>query len=459
MHSVANKKNEIHKIFLVLMIIFGVITLFVQPLFAVPDEGTHFKIEYSIFHNDHKHEDFSRYAMGEDIDAYRNQTFVQKYIKTKGDFKKNPLGFNFNYKKIQYLPAAVGMLIGEMIYPSAGIILFFGRLVTLIFYIFGMYFAIKKAKYAQWVMAFVALLPICIQQAASVSYDPFFFVAIFSAFSLITNLWVKKESLTLKWYGYIIAIMIFLFLAKSSALAMGLYFVTLPMVLFGNNYFTRLVDKFWTFCDKHKKSTILLGCFVFLLLIKHEFQNYGGLLKGIQILFNTFMRADLLNELDSLMTSGIIGNFGWLHYRLPAWVVIINFIVLALLVISEKRVHLDKRVIWTGGLIYFLNILFVSLIMYFQWTVLFLKQPNSLVVQGNQGRYYTPFLICLAPFGVMLRKYIKVDITEIVKRKIFIGKTIFNSVFFIILTLLFYYTKDGGQNYLPYLSEQIRNLF
>ena len=177
---------------------------------------------------------------------------------------------------------------------------------------------------------------------------------------------------------------------------------------------------------------ILLGILVFLLFLRYEFRNYGGLLKGSQILLNTFTRADIQQNLDSLLTSGIIGNFGWLNYRLPEWLVIIDFIFLTIMAISEKHVDIKKRMIVTGGIIYFLNIILVSLVMYFEWTIGRLKMLDNLFVEGNQGRYYTPFLICLAPIGLILQKYIKIEISESNKKIMYIGFSVFNFIYFTI---------------------------
>lgn len=458
MQVVENRDNQVSKIFLILITIFGSVTLFLQPIFSVPDEGTHFAIAYTIFHDGKSNSEFGRYAQGVDIPSYRDRSFFSKHVVKKGDFKENKLELHLGIRKIQYLPQAVGMLIVEMIYPSYGVIMFFGRLLNLILYIVGMYVAIKKAKTAQWVMAMVALLPMSIQQAVSVSYDPFFFVSIFLAFSLITNLSTKKEPLTFKWYAYIVGTVMILFFAKTSALAMGLYFMTLPTVLFGNNYVTRVMDNIWKLCDKYKKTMIILGILLFLLFLKYEFRNYGGLLKGSQILLNTFTRPDIQTGLDPILTSGIIGNFGWLTHRLPEWVIIIDFIFLTIMAISEKKVDVKKRMIVTGGMVYFLNIVLVSLVMYVQWTLDRLKWVDAVFVEGNQGRYYTPFLICLAPIGLILQKYIKIEISESTKKNLFLGFSVFNFIYFIVLMVLFYYTHDGGVNFLPHLGNLIKGI-
>ena len=96
--------------------------------------------------------------------------------------------------------------------------------------------------------------------------------------------------------------------------------------------------------------------------------------------------------------------------------------------------------------------------MYVQWTLDRLKWVDAVFVEGNQGRYYTPFLICLAPIGLILQKYIKIEISESTKKNLFLGFSVFNFIYFIVLMVLFYYTHDGGVNFLPHLGNLIKGI-
>lgn len=51
-----------------------------------------------------------------------------------------------------HLPAAIGVLIARLIYPSLGIMDYGGRIANLLFFAFAFYFLIKKNKYAKWSM-------------------------------------------------------------------------------------------------------------------------------------------------------------------------------------------------------------------------------------------------------------------------------------------------------------------
>lgn len=234
---------SVEKIFAVLVVIFTSITFIIQPVFSVPDEGAHFTNAYSVFHDDPKNENFNAYRRqySNNIDMYRNYTFMEIYTK-KEAYNQDQLAVNLSLRRVQYLPQAVGMLLGQFIYTSAGIVLSFGRLFNLVFYIVGIYFAIKKAKFGKWMMAAVALLPMSIQQAVSISYDVFFFVTLFLTFSLVTNLVTRQERL--KWRDHlpIILIISLLFLAKQSSLVMLLYFFALPVSLIRPNFFIHAID-------------------------------------------------------------------------------------------------------------------------------------------------------------------------------------------------------------------------
>lgn len=109
-------------------------------------------------------------------------------------------------------------------------------------------------------------------------------------------------------------------------------------------------------------------------------------------------------------------------------------------------------------LIWLLNMMIVAITMYRSWTIDTLKQTDSLVSYGTQGRYYTPFLVCLAPVGIVMRKYLNITISPKLLRKLFVGLTVFNLIFSLCLIVLYNYVDAGGYHLLPTLSERLRDL-
>lgn len=195
-----------------------------------------------------------------------------------------------------------------------------------------------------------------------------------------------------------------------------------------------------------------------MLFLQFYFRNYGGLTRGLQVLFNTYFRPDLKQDLDSILVTGVVGNFGVFTHRFPEWFVILDFIFLLLILLNEKPVNLQNRFVFTSSMVFLGNIIMVSLTMYTLWTVGALKQVDSLVANGEQGRYYTPFLICLVPIGIYLRKFITFRISDVIFKRLFIGTMLINFIYFVVLMLLFYYTNDGGVQFIIELSTWMKGL-
>lgn len=478
-NKLSNGKYKVENIFLTIALIFGLITVFIQPIFSAPDEFVHFKHAYSTFHDDtdklfeevdklttsipYEGPELNENALNSPEasfafeSAYKDGSFIQKYFKDKVT-STGTLGWNLNFSRLVWLPQALGILIGSFVHSSFGVMIIAGRLLNLLVYILAIYFAIKKAKIGQWVMAAIALLPISIQQAASLSYDVLYYVAIFACFSLLTNLWKRKYKLDWHWLLYILSIIIVLFIPKTAVLALGLFFLTLPTRIFGENKLTRLIDRFWDFWAKHKKLSVIIILLIIYTIFVYEFRQYGGAVRGVQIMFNTFFRADFYNNMDSVLVSGMIGNFGQMTYRLPAWLIVIDFIFIFLIALNEQETYLDKRVAVAGVLTYFLVIILIAINMYMNWTLNKLNIAGALISLGNQGRYYTPFLIVLLPAVLQLKKYIKVDMKGYILRRSFLFIVSVNLVYFLLLTVLFYYADDRGANLFPNILFWIRDL-
>jgi len=474
-----SKKMSVEKLFLYFALIFGLITIFVQPIFAAPDEFNHFKSANAVFHKDtdqivgqvnqltvqtpHKGPDLNKQALNEPDSSfafessYKDGTFFQEFFKDKVINTGN-LSFNLSFAQLKWLPQAIGILIGQLIHPSFGVMIIAGRLVNFLLYLIIIYFAIKKAKFGQWFMSAVALLPISIQQATSLSYDVIYYAVIFACFSLLTNLWTRKEKLNIKWIVYCLVMFVALLIPKAAVLILFLLFLTVPSRLFGENKFTQYLDKFWNFWEKHKIWAFVIILIAFLGLISYEFRAVAGGQRGIQVLFNTFFRPDFYQNMDSILTSGMIGNFGQMTYRLPAWLIVVDFIFLFLLAFNEKEIKLNKRVAIASGIAYLLVLIMTAITMFLGWTLRALNIAGALISLGNQGRYYTPFLIILLPIAFQLGKYIKVEINPVVVRKIFKFIIIFNLVYFLALTVMFYYLPDRGANLLPNMIKEIKGL-
>jgi uncharacterized membrane protein len=110
----------------------------------------------------HQHYDRkSQIAMNKDIDSsYRNdQPGITVRVWPR-------------YKRLCYVPMALGLLVGRALQLPYHLIFITGRLFNLLFYAMMVYFALKKLKSGKMIAAVVALLPFNVFMAANYSYDP-----------------------------------------------------------------------------------------------------------------------------------------------------------------------------------------------------------------------------------------------------------------------------------------------
>lgn len=239
-------------IFLLLASIFIGISLFVMPVNQVPDESNHARMTWEVLYE----------KTDDSLDWFNNlnaesKEEYKKLFTEKVSFKNEKLHVNFSVKKIVHIPQLIGMLLGRLLYPSLGVIVLVGRFFNAMLYVIGMYFIIKHAKYGKSVLLFVSLLPIMVQQAASLSYDVANYLTITGFFALLTSL-SKTKVLNPK-KMFIIALSIFaLYITKNNNLLLVLLLFPLGL---------KLPEKYEKINQRIKRYTEKLLCYKYFLLI------------------------------------------------------------------------------------------------------------------------------------------------------------------------------------------------
>jgi len=469
------KEAPIEKIFLYLAVFFGIILIIVQPVFSAPDELFHFVQTFRLFYRpinpeyDYTHigieiiirivgsvVDGFEFEGGRHsfqllyniIDAINDGTYFEKFYLTRENMNDYVFGFNLTRTSFQYLPQGIGMLIGSLIYPSFGVMSFFGRLFQFILFTIVSFFSIKKAKFGKYVLAFVCLLPMTMQQVTSLSFDGMFFITIFAFFSYLTNLWVRNSPFLFKDIVYMIIFVLLFILTKANGISLMLLLFTIPSVLFGKNIIAISIEVIYSFLERHKWVTFILITMVFLLVINYFAPSVGGMRVSAQLLFNTWFRSDINTSLDIVSTSGLLGTFSWISFRLPGWLVIINMIVFIIIGLQEKQIVKNSgRILFVSLIIILANIVLTTIIMYRSWTIVH-GEGLEYVAFGLQGRYYTPFLLLVSTITLYFRKYINVNISKVNLNALFICINCFNLLFQVALNLLYFYTPYNGLDFL-----------
>ncbi len=366
-------------------------------------------------------------------------------------------GINCVANPLGYFPQALGIKVADTANLPVLWGFYFARLSNALLAIFLTYLAIKILPFGKIIFLLIALLPMTIQQYASISYDPLHIslIFLFSAYAL--NLSVNKSKISKKQMILLGLSAIFAANIKWGFLPVMILLFVLPENKFENS------KKYWSYI----LSVIVIGATVFLLsqfnsISSDKFRE--GVYPAEQIMNVLKNPFDfLLVVLDTLYidANSFFESFlykpGWLNYALAPAFYLFAFFGMIFLIRSEKEdVYLTNRQRAIIGLTFLCGLLFVFFSLYVFWT----KVGNN-KVNGVQGRYL------ISVFPLLILAFYKSNFhfkTDWLKRnrELVVGSFIFIvflSAFFSIWH--FYYDKTkvmGKYVYDSYVTkEEIKN--
>lgn len=465
--NISSVFNKPEKIFLIIGSVFGVLSIALMPALTAPDEGAHFWLSYGMFSkNDRTPEDLL-ISPEESVTMVNEGVYFDLVFKKTADLNND--GFQVNIVKqvslndgfeprsvssfdVSHIPQGLGILLGRATYPSVGVMTTLGRIANLLLYLISIYFIIKHVRHSKLVFAFIALFPILIHQAASLSYDVTNIVVIFAWVALMINLFIQRAPLSSKQLLLLVALAIGLIITKRSNVLL-LWFLPflIPALYSSSSWYKSLIkDPLSKINKKVIYSIITIGglfATIGLAIFLDQFLENRGIsvARFIEVIFNTFFRPEVNTQLDPILTTGIVGHFGWLWYRLPEWIVIIHLGVLGLLLLGERAPRVSKSFALTSGLIFALSIAAITFGMYLEWTLRSnIAGIGANFAQGMQGRYFTPLLVLLIPPFAYLQKYISVKVSPRTLAVIAATMAVFSLTIYIVLTYIFFYTPATG---------------
>ena len=142
--------------FLMLAVMFTLAFTALLPINRIPDEMNHARMSWGVLHEEKK-ESFN-WMKSVGIEANISPASYRELFATKIDLSSESFKPRLSLKSISFLPQIMGMMLGQIIYPSVGVIVMFGRLFNAIFYIVSVYFLLKYFKFGKRILFFVSLL-------------------------------------------------------------------------------------------------------------------------------------------------------------------------------------------------------------------------------------------------------------------------------------------------------------
>ena len=393
---------KVENLFLVLSTIFICSFMVVFPINRIPDEMNHARMTWEVLHKPTN--DSFKWMDEVSTDVGLRPSEYQQIFSQKLDMSKEPFHFGFNLKAISFIPQLLGMTLGSWISPSVGMIVYMGRIFNALAYILGVYFLIRYFKYGRTALLFISLLPIMVQQAASLSYDVMNYLEIMLAIGFITNL-VSSKKFTNKHLGQVAIIAILLLATKpNNFLLLGL----IPFVDFEFegwlNFLNQPMKAIKAFVAQFKYVFYALATVALVFVLQFLMRNQGGLVHYGQVLMNTLVNQNMNDHLNTILTIGMFGYFGNFTIQLPLWLIFIDIAVLTLVFLASREGFFSKEYASISVLMFGVQVLATVTVMYLQWTPLVLGNGADISV-GSQGRYFTPFLILFLPLLANVGKF------------------------------------------------------
>ena len=398
----AHVKIGFHQFAFLCLLFCGSISVFIQPIFNIPDEPTHYTraelISRGEFFVDPAETSHTTIQAVFDLQKDMEKTYVDSQIQGE---KINQSAASIEHVAganlpIIYIPQTIGILIAKLLNLDLIWSLWLARLFNLICYALLIMVSLKLAGSLQAVLFFVAALPMSIQQAASCSPDAIINGSVFLLIGYFICLY-KKNKINLKDVIIFFVLSLLVLTSKVTNIFFCGLFLLLPL-------------------EKHKKArNAVLIKMVFLLIVilcggvyyiytsqfpvpdvhKVYLESIGAD-SGEQIKYILTNTVQWISDFGTSLVencfsyTAMLNEFGWLKYSYSILTVIMLF-MFGKLCAQEK----DMNISLVGKVLILLmvvgNYSFSCLALYISWTPV-----GSAEINGIQGRYFIPLIAALA---------------------------------------------------------------
>ncbi len=295
---------------------------------------------------------------------------------------------------VEYIPQAIGILIGRLLGRNAVTLYILGRFCNLLFYTVCVYFALRRLPKFKLQLGLIAMLPMALHQGASLSYDAFVNGMSFLFIALVLSFVFERRPIGVKDLCIIGVVAALLVPAKVVYCALLLLLFLIRKEQFGSM----------------KKKILSIGvifaiCAIVLLAFQLpsmlEISSRGDTKLNHEGLYNYTLSDFLRDPVHAVMLFirtfwemaytwlcwGIGSLLCGLNLQIPMWIVVGFMIILVLSTISNAESSLAlkryERLLCVG--ISAAVILLTMLSMAVGWT-----GNTHAVIQGVQGRYFLP---------------------------------------------------------------------
>ena len=413
--------SKIENIFITCLIPLGILYLvFVVP-YHVPDEAPHIIRAYETYQGEFiaslNEEGKHRAIIPKDfknlnLSNLKNYETLKEQMSQATNYDEVEEAYTEAqaYPGIVYLISGLGMLIGKLFNLNIITAMYIARLFNFTFFAVLSYFAVKKIPFGKLLLSAYILMPMVLQQAASVSPDSVINAVCIFFIAYVLHLAFAAKKISKKEIAMIIAMSAFIAIAK----VVYLPIVFLLLLLIQNKNI-----------DRKQKTFLIVSSIIIAVIVggtwylyqtryqdEREYvkeRNINSTEQIKNIIFNPIgylgTLKNTINQMGATYLFDMVGaSLGWQNIAVPQ-LMIIMYLILILMAgwLENHKVTFSNRQKIFAILISLSVIILVFTGLYIGWT-----EVGAKIIVGVQGRYFIPIAILLTLTMCFKNNYVEI---------------------------------------------------
>lgn len=398
----------------------AVLYLALLPPMSVPDEIVHFKEAYNLSNKLLGKEDVGAENIIMDLEDYHAMqkfdttpslseydTLKEELFQSGRESGTKVMGlYDTQAPAVTYVPGIIGITIGRLLGLNGLLVIFLGRICSILCYLFMMYWFIRLMPVGKAAAFIAAILPMTVQQCCSYSYDSVVIEVAFVYLAVLFCLLYQEQPIR-RWQIAVYAVcMVILSISKGGTyMPMCLLTMMIPASRFKSK------KQKWTFVGCMAVVAIasfLISTLGYVLYVASPTpeqaagtylgnESYGieGLLADPMNFICLAVRTIFLSG-DGFLETMLGMQLGWLNVFVSRLAIygLLAFMILAVLQ-TEDREEEAGITVTLGQKLFYLAVACMSCAMVFGALFMSWTPQNATAIEGIQGRYFLPLLPAL----------------------------------------------------------------
>lgn len=385
----------IEKVYIVVLAVLGLLYMIFMPLFRVSDEYRHFNRAYEV-------------TMGQIISleevpgGSRQLADGQATYKTIWDNRKINMQENrgkevwavaTSYSPVSYLPASIGISIARLFTENMVVLAYVARICSFVCTLWILYKTVKYMPFGKNLIIAITLLPITIQEFATLSSDSMV-IALTLAMISFTFYERKKAqeqpASCMAWREIVAMFLMAVMLGQCKYIYVFLtaIYLLIPKERFGGlkKKIIYAITLIFTTCVTMAMWLLATGVVKF----GNTVATSGG--SGKSTSFLIIIIRTFIYNLKLYVASATADSLGDLNIHPPKLLVVVFFLILVYVVIAEGKNTNELK--WSVRLL-FLGIVLLEIAALLYTFKGYVNAEQRMII-GIQGRYFTPMLAPLS---------------------------------------------------------------